>query len=316
MLSTKRLLVAVMAIVAFGSGGARADFIYGTTNGTSVTAVDTTNGTTTTVITGLNQAQGVAFDPSGNFYVVDRDIGNPSTSHIQQFTRTGSGAGTFTDVGTYRTGITYALPFGQALVFDQAGNAYAANAFAGVTVFKPDNTTSTITGSISFVYQLAVHGSTLYATDTLNGNVHSADLSQTTPVFTQFANPSSGANGITTDAAGNVYVSLDSGIVEKYSSSGTDLGQFSDVGGSRTGLTTGATDGNLYFVDAPDLYQINGTSGIASHYTGNLLPGTEYITSAAAAVPEPSTVILSGCGIALMLVVMRRRMIDVAQPAI
>ncbi len=289
----------------------KADIIYGLSTGTGIIAADTNNmNAPSTVVYSdtTNSSHGLAFGPNGNLYSVINDTGD-SFSHIEAFTRSGTGAGTLTDAGVYRAGVS--SYFFSGLAFDSVGNAYVSTG-SGVTVYKVGGGTSTISGTgTSVPYQMAILANTLYLTDLGVGKVFKADLSQATPTLSTFATLGTGvSSGVATDQAGNVYVSTSANQTIKYDSNGNVVANpFASLGGNRSGLAFDNSDGNLYLVAAPALYQINSSGAATQFYpTGYAMPEVEFIAEASAAtVPEPSAFLLTGLMLTALVIGYYRR---------
>ena len=206
----------------------------------------------------MNQPRGLAFDSAGNLYVA-----NYGSATIEKFTPSGVDLGLF--ASTYSTGyglafdgsgnLYEALGNGQieeftpggvgsliantgyvpltGLAFDGAGNLYAATCY-GQTVekFTPSGSGSWSSSVFTYTGQNS-HGLVLDSTGNVYAGVWGSSggtIEKFTPGGVESVFVGSGLSqpvGMAFDGAGNMLVTNEtSGLIEKFSSSGTYLGVF------------------------------------------------------------------------------------------
>jgi sugar lactone lactonase YvrE len=184
-------------------------YVANADNGTIVKF--TPNGVGTLFASDLNTPVGVAVDAAGNVYVANNGDGT-----IVKFTPAGGSSVFASNVNG---------PYG--LAFDAAGNLYSANSNDGhIEMFTPGGGASdfaaTGAGGLS---GLAYHAGNLYAVDPENVtpesplNIFRISSNGTSAPFTKLGRE---PFGLTSDAAGNLYVGTYSGTIERITPDGTD----------------------------------------------------------------------------------------------
>jgi len=218
-----------------------------TSGGGAVIAPAFNNGTNLSVTPNFNGPQGMAFDASGNLYVVNNN------GTIDVFNSSGASTGTF------GSGLTN--PVG--MVFDASGNAYVLDATKNkIYEFNSGGTlvnTLSVTG-LNGASAIAIDSSgNLYiantgANDVLEVNAGTGAISKT--ITSNINAPT----GIALDNSGNIYVSnafsfgTFSSTITKYSSAGTYLSAFkTDFLGNFSALSIDAS-GNVYTADDSPVY--------------------------------------------------------------
>jgi sugar lactone lactonase YvrE len=186
---------------------------------------------------------GIAVDSSGNIYVAE-------FSNIEKYSPTGTDLGAFATTGVHGA---------KGLAFDSSGNLYVAN-FSGNNIlkFSPTGTSLGVFASAGSPIDLAFDRTgKLY----VSSGDSILQYSSSGTLLNLFGDPNSaGATGLAFDSTGQLYVSgSNADKIEKFSTSGTDLGTFA---------SDSHTPSDLAFTDN----------------LGNplILPGGE-------AVPEPAT---------------------------
>lgn len=204
----------------------RSDAIYETNYRSNTIQVFSLTGADLGVFGMTVYPTGLTFDNVGNLYVSRDDPGNYA---IEKFTPHGS-VSIFANRG---------LSAPHALVFDKAGNLYVANAGNRTIVkFTPAGVGTVFADAadgLEHPLDLAFDAAgNLYVTNAFGGPTHTGSVVKFTPdgVGSIFAD--SGfqlAYGLAIDSAGNIYVSnFNSSTIEKFSSTGTDLGVFASAG--------------------------------------------------------------------------------------
>lgn len=262
---TKVLNLGLVAGVCLFFTDARADTLYVSNGGNGTIESFTLSGVGSVFATGLNDPQGLAFDSAGNLYVANENSANivkftsggvasvfasvspysinptglafdkggnlfaatsvNNSGTIVKFTSDGSGS--FFANTSFATGGAITEP--QGLAFDGEGNLLAGDIYGRIDKFTPDGVGSVFatTGSPYglafdsagdlFVSTFSLHTILKFAPDG-SGSV--------------FAN--TGSNfplGLTFDSMGNLYVAYTfSSKIEKFSSTGSDLGVFASTG--------------------------------------------------------------------------------------
>ena len=203
---------------------------------------------------------GIAFDSSGNFYVVDANSPNrvqkfnSSGAYVSQFGASGSGNGQ--------------LSSPQGIAIDSSGNIYVADAgnnriekfSSSGTYVSQFGTSGTGNGQFSTPYAIAFDSSgNIYVADTGNNRVQKFNSSGT--YVSQFGSSGTGNNqfaapvGISIDSSGNIYVAdTNNNRIEKFSSTTAYVSQFGSSG-SGNGQLSGPygilfdSSGNIYVSD-------------------------------------------------------------------
>jgi trimeric autotransporter adhesin len=288
-LTDRTLIFCAMLVTA--SEISRADTVYVADAGYSIiTTYDLGTGAYLGLLpAGGGQPEGLAFDSAGDLFMADSYY-----STIVKFTP-GGGSSVFAS----------GLDEPRGLAIDKQGNVYVAN-YGGSTInkFTPSGAGSvfaTSANGLGLPTGLAFDGTgNLYV-----ANVQSDSIEKFTPGGSGSVFAHSGLSipyGLTFDQAGNLYAANSGGGIEKFSSSGADLGAFVTLDNSAVGLAFD-NQGNLYAAnpwdDAIDKITPQGSTSVLTTYFMN---GPQFI----AIVPEPSTLALLTVGLGATLAMRRR----------
>jgi len=244
----------IMLALLGASTGTRGDTIYVSNVGTNYVTQFTSEGAGSVFANTGPEPLGVAFDSAGNLYV-----GMPVSNTIVKFSSTGTSLGVFANSGATpyalafdSTGNLYVadagdntivritpggsssifantgLSYPSGLAFDSAGNLFVANGVGSyITKFSA-------TGTNLGVFAGSGGTSPVGLTFDTAGNLYVANQSgaivkiTTNATSSVFANIGASPFGLAFDSAGNLYVSYNTpfNFIEKFSSTGTDLGAF------------------------------------------------------------------------------------------
>jgi hypothetical protein len=169
---------------------------------------------------------GLVFDNAGNLYVSSDD---PAGYSIKKITPDGS-VSIFANSG---------LSGPHALVFDRAGNLYVANARDSTIEKFTSEGVGTVFADADDGLETPVDlafdtAGNLYVSNAYGGPTHTGSVETFTPDGVGSVFASTGfhtAYGLAFDSAGNLYVSnYGSSTIEKFSSTGIDLGVFANTG--------------------------------------------------------------------------------------
>jgi hypothetical protein len=254
----------------------------------------------------LNSPENVAFDPSGNFYVVEgngnrvREISGGNISTLAGTGVTGysgdSGAATAAKINS-PMGVA-ADPFGNIYIADNGNNVIRVVNSGNITTFDQDptikNLASLTTDSAGNVYsvdtgacvvrEITPAGSSTIVAGILNGCGYNADgISATTAQLSQ-------PYGVALDSAGNIYigdagnnrvrkVTISTGLISTVAGTGT-CGFSGDTGlatsaelCSPSGVAVDAI-GRIFIADYSNFrVRLVNTNGNISTYAGTGLPG-------------------------------------------
>lgn len=271
----------------------RADFIYVSTNDAVIQVDPAAN--TTVVASGFSRPRGLAFDSSGNLFVAEL-----LTDTIRKISPGGS-------VSIFASGISH--PVG--LAFDSAGNLYVANNG------PPINAITKITpgGVASFFVPPGAgldnpsgldfdSAGNLYVSNA-NGIINKITPGGSMSVFVS-GFPTFDLQGIAFDSAGNLFVAQTvSSLISRVTPGGM-VSTFADTH-SPWGLAF-ESSGNLLVANASDILKITPGGSIsvfASGFDGDtdITTGPQLIQG----VPEPSSLVLFGIGIAGIIAYRARR---------
>ena len=218
------------------------DTIYQTNYRSDTIEVFSLTGSDLGVFAKVPGPTGLVFDDAGNLYV---SSDNPPRDSILKFAPDGTGS-IFADSN---------LSGPHALVFDTAGNLYVGNARNNTIVkFTPDGVGTVFADAadglatpIDLVFDTAgnLYVSNVYGGSEGNGSVLKFTADGVGSVFADTG--FHGAYGLAFDRVGNLYVSnVFSNTVEKFSSTGEDLGVFASTGLDGPLGMMFDRDGNLY----------------------------------------------------------------------
>ncbi len=239
---TYRAALALASILALhcGTSSARADLL----------AVDFTSGfiyrfpldgARFTYTAGLNGAEGLAFDASGNFFVSETGTGT-----INKFLTDGTQT-------TFATGLNGPA----SLVFDAAGNLFDADFFGGIIYrFTPDGTRTTFATGLSGPANLLFDsGGNLFEADFNTGNIF-----RFTPAGARstFATGTGRPHGLAFDAAGNLFVAdFQGGTIFRFTPAG-----------ARSTFATGLNGPHgIVFDDSGNLFTADYNTGTIYRFT-------------------------------------------------
>ena len=244
-------LFIILALLA-ASTGAHADTVYVSNIGTNYVMRFTAGGVGSVFANAGPQPLGLAFDSAGNLYV-----GMPSANTIVKFSSTGTNLGVFASSGANPYALAFdsvgnlyvanagdntiakitpggvssvfaaGLNYPSGLAFDSAGNLYVSNGNNNnINKFSS-------TGTNLGVFASSGGGAPVGLTFDSTGNLYVANQSgaivkiTTNGVGSVFANIGSSPFGLAFDSAGNLYATYNQlNTIEKFSSTGTDLGVF------------------------------------------------------------------------------------------
>ncbi len=256
----------------------------------SIQKFNSGNSTGTPFSSGFGFPQGLVRDNSGNFYLVDQNVG--------QLLKVPAAGGSPTVLGN--TGIS---PYDVAI--DSGGNLYVANYVANtVQKFGPTGTNlgNFVTGIFTPDGLAFDAAGNLYVSSYGDGTVQKYNVSGT---LVGTIGSGVGPQGLTFDSAGNLYVAYSgSGVVKKYNSSGAFVSNFASGLTQPTDLAFDP-NGYLYVTDW-------GISGKVEIYSptgvdlGPFLSNVPYVTGILI-VPEPGTAALLLAGAAVSAARRRRR---------
>ena len=185
---------------------------------------------------------GLAFDETGNLYVSSDD---PAGYSIMKFSPDGS-TSVFANSG---------LNGPHALAIDRAGNLYVANARDDtIKKVNPDGTSAVFADKddglkmpLDLIFDALGN---LFVSNAYGGPTNTGSVEKFTPVGVGSVFADTGfhtAYGLAFDSAGNLYVSnYRSSTIEKFSSTGTDLGVFASAGVNHPRGMVFDSLGNLY----------------------------------------------------------------------
>ena len=246
-------------------------------------------GVSSTFVSSVGQPTGMAFDSSGNLYV------NSSGSEaILKYSSTGGLIGTFAPTYTNVTG---------GIAFDSSGNLYNPDPYGRVNEYSP-------TGAFLKVFAPGESG--YFTADILidpkgdvfisvGANSGSAiyEYSSTGSLLTTITSHLDAPSQMVLDASGNLYVTnAYSGTIEKFSSSGTDLGTFATgTGGFNLGLAYDPSTGIFYQSSyTAGTIQEFSSSGVSLGYLATGLNEPYFLAPAVSSVPEPASLAMLGTG--------------------
>ena len=281
-----RILIRLSALAAaaiFGLGlvpapahAAPGDGYVSDLNDGTIVQISASTGAQTTFASGLNIPTGLAFDPAGNLYEADNGSGK-----IDKFSPSGVET-------TFASGLNQ--PYG--LATDPLGNVYEADNGSG-TIFKfsPLGLKTTLATGLGGILGLAIApNGNLYVIGTADPeNTYITRVSQSGIKTIVAAVPAGGYQGLTCDAAGDLYAANTSdGNVYKLNPSVT---AYSEIPSNLAGLIGVTCDkqGNVYAVDyGGSIYKYDPTGAAEGTYTSGL-DTPAFLAFQPAVVPEPST---------------------------
>ncbi len=235
-----------------------------TSTGGAVSALSYGAGTSLTA-TGLNQPQGMGFDAAGNLYVADYGAGT-----IMKYNGV-AGAPT-----TFISGLTDPTD----IAFDASGNAYVSTAGGYIYKFNSSggSQTTLVTGTtpppspgLAYAYDLVVDASNnVFYVDNMGFAVfeYVASTATTTRLIYQHgldpnANYIYGPQGVSVDAAGNIYAMATwFGSIAEYTSAGV----FSAPLVTGIPSSSGSNYDGYYMDGGGNFYVADGTTGFAYVY--------------------------------------------------
>ncbi len=284
---------------------AHADTIYLSTYNLNTIAEFNSSGNQSTFATaasGLNYPAGLAFNGSGDLYVVNTGGGLQGSPSIETFSASGTGS-VFTTSG---------LSYPADLAFDENGNLYVANAGNNtIEEFNSSGTGTVFATSASGVdspFGLAFDGSGNLYVANYNNTILKLSPSGTGTVFATSGldNP----RALAFDSSGNLYVAnYGNNTIEKFGPNGqpsifasystNGLGQYLQ---GPIGLAFDSS-GDLFVADhfSESILEIDPNGDMSLFASG--LSAADYLADE---VPEPSTLLLAALG-ALSLVAFLNR---------
>jgi len=293
------LMVAALALVT----DARADLFVGVAN--TSTVLDVTTGGTPFIPPlsgGLSNAQGLAFGPNGNLFVVSYGLGQ-----VQEYNgTTGASVGTFVSTGN--------LSYPKDLVFGPNGDLFVTyGIFAGQGGVQQFNGTTgafmgTFVGGLSDPIGLVFTpgGNLLVSNNSTNQILEYDNTGNYIGVFADSTSGLNQPNGLLFGPNGNLFVANqgDADVLEYYANGTFDTTFVSPSSGNLGGpygLAFGP-NGNLYVSGqgSNNVLEYNGTTGT---FIADVLPGSTPTldtptffaltpTPASSAVPEPASLTL------------------------
>ncbi len=323
----KRSSLALLSLVVgaastFGLGNAAADQIYVSNNGGNTIDAISSSGVITTFATGganniyLNGPTGLVFNSSGDLFVANNGSGD-----IEEFSATGA---------PLRV-VASGLSGPRGLTIDGLGNLYVANQASGtIDKITPGGAVTTFFSGLVSPNGLAFNAAgDLLVTEgpgignTGNSIINVSPNGTSSSVFaTDIASDLNDPNGIAISSNGNVFIvnSMGTSGIEEFSSTGTLIKNFSNVGLNNPKALAFDSNGNLYVTNAfSDQITEYGSTGAESLFASNPDPTSNpnslnfpsFITTTstilAQSAPEPSTYALIVGGIGLLFFVVRRK---------
>jgi len=307
-----RIACGLLVMLALAEPLPAVDMLYVSLNNNTIVSYDTTGNDGTIIAatqavfanTNLSNAQGLAFDSSGNLYAA---IGNTISK--------------FDALGTYVSNISTNLDSPAGLAIDSAGNLYAAN-MNGSTISKFSSTGAYV-GSVGKSWDPTnLWGLAIDSADNLySGNSNGSSISKfrsSGAYAGEIGSPANVTNpwGLAIDSAGNLYAANFSnppttwnGTISKFDSSGTFISRIGSSASLNFTLSLAVDlSGNLYAANFGNAtiskFDASGNF-LTSWSTGSASP--RFLAFKPVSVPEPSTYALAAIATGVIAYLARRR---------
>ena len=276
-------------------------------------------GSFATGASGLSAPEGIAIGPDGNVYVANSVPQADPGNKVLRYSPGGALLSASSFISGYLPTYTYAMKFGPD------GNLYLADNNGSGQIERFNGTTGAylgrfttgagdplgFAGALDFAWG---PDGKLYVADYAGKKIERYNGSTGAYIDTIASGLVAGASGLTIDASGNLYLSryADGYQIEKFSSTGTDLGAYTSGVALNYGFgSIFMPNGDLIVAShghspTQGLYRFNSSGVFVSEVESTYTASFEVILT----VPEPGTLALLGLGAALARRLARRARID------